>query len=176
MILCLSTSSPLTSVAFLRQGEILFSESGETGRESSRLIHEFVGRSGISLSDIDLFVADVGPGSFTGIKVGVMMAKAWGFVFEKPVAGISSFDLIAPQKPAYVKVSRREFFVRQTDMIVTRTEQDGLQGVGYGLEGAAQHFPDAARVIATVEQLKPVSPIDLMPDYGSEPAISIPKS
>lgn len=44
---------------------------------------------------IDLFVVDVGPGSFTGVRVGVAVARALGQALNVPVIGVSSLEAIA---------------------------------------------------------------------------------
>lgn len=58
-------------------------------------IETFLADSNMTLADIDCLVCGTGPGSFTGVRVGVMYAKTLAFALGKPVIGISSFDAIA---------------------------------------------------------------------------------
>jgi tRNA threonylcarbamoyl adenosine modification protein YeaZ len=67
-------------------------------RLSERLpaIVEFALRdTGAVLTDVDAFVVGTGPGSFTGVRVGVTMAKLWALALSKPLFGVSSFDALA---------------------------------------------------------------------------------
>ena len=49
----------------------------------------------LDIFDIDVFACVVGPGSFTGIRIGVSTAKALGYAKNKPVLGVTSFDTLA---------------------------------------------------------------------------------
>ncbi|MBQ4098856.1 MAG: tRNA (adenosine(37)-N6)-threonylcarbamoyltransferase complex dimerization subunit type 1 TsaB [Clostridia bacterium] len=51
--------------------------------------------SGVSLFDIDVFACSVGPGSFTGIRIGVSTAKAFAYACGKKVLGVTSFESLA---------------------------------------------------------------------------------
>ncbi len=51
----------------------------------------------LKLDQFDLFAVDAGPGSFTGLRVGLTAAKGWAEVYKKPVAGISGLAAIAAQ-------------------------------------------------------------------------------
>ncbi|MGB9857772.1 MAG: tRNA (adenosine(37)-N6)-threonylcarbamoyltransferase complex dimerization subunit type 1 TsaB [Dictyoglomaceae bacterium] len=54
-------------------------------------------RSNWSLEDIDLYVVSKGPGSFTGLRIGVMVIKTLAQVFDKPVVAPSYLDVLAYQ-------------------------------------------------------------------------------
>jgi tRNA threonylcarbamoyladenosine biosynthesis protein TsaB len=49
----------------------------------------------VDKSEIDCFSAVTGPGSFTGIRIGVSTAKAFSYAFNKPVLPVTSFDVLA---------------------------------------------------------------------------------
>jgi tRNA threonylcarbamoyladenosine biosynthesis protein TsaB len=51
----------------------------------------------LGLDQFDLFAVSAGPGSFTGLRVGLTAAKGWAEVFNKPVAGISALEAVAIQ-------------------------------------------------------------------------------
>lgn len=51
----------------------------------------------LSLSAVDLFAVAVGPGSFTGLRVGLAAVKGWSEVYAKPIAAISGLEAIAVQ-------------------------------------------------------------------------------
>jgi tRNA threonylcarbamoyladenosine biosynthesis protein TsaB len=50
---------------------------------------------GLSLADIDLFAAAKGPGSFTGVRIGVALIKGLAWATEKPVCGVSSLEALS---------------------------------------------------------------------------------
>ena len=63
-------------------------------KETERLLTE----NGLTLFDMDFFVVVVGPGSFTGIRIGVATVKAFSLAVNKPVLKITSFDTITYNK------------------------------------------------------------------------------
>ena len=58
-------------------------------------IEQILGEAELSISDIDVFGASVGPGSFTGIRIGVSTIKALAFANGKKVFGVTSFESLA---------------------------------------------------------------------------------
>jgi tRNA threonylcarbamoyladenosine biosynthesis protein TsaB len=70
---------------------------------SGSLLHAvewLLGRRGLSLAQVDAFAVDVGPGAFTGLKIGVMLAKSWAHALDKPLVAVSAFEACAAQMPA----------------------------------------------------------------------------
>lgn len=58
-------------------------------------IEQILTENGLTLNDIDVFAAVTGPGSFTGIRIGVSAAKALAYANDKKVLAVTSFDLLA---------------------------------------------------------------------------------
>ncbi len=56
-----------------------------------------LGELSLSLGAVDLFAVAVGPGSFTGLRVGLAAVKGWAEVYAKPIAAISGLEAIAVQ-------------------------------------------------------------------------------
>jgi tRNA threonylcarbamoyl adenosine modification protein YeaZ len=52
------------------------------------------------LAQVDAFAVDVGPGAFTGLKIGAMLAKSWAHALGKPLVAVSAFEACAAQMPA----------------------------------------------------------------------------
>ncbi|WDP88942.1 MAG: tRNA (adenosine(37)-N6)-threonylcarbamoyltransferase complex dimerization subunit type 1 TsaB [Desulfobacter sp.] len=96
----LSTAEQGASMA-LFQGRELICESFWTGAKSHSkrlmaMVEQMVkDRAGLDISDIDGFIAARGPGSFTGLRIGISVIKGLAAAVSKPCAGVSSLDGIA---------------------------------------------------------------------------------
>lgn len=58
-------------------------------------VEKILSDSGLDLNDIDVFACSVGPGSFTGIRIGVSTAKAFAYALSKKVLPVTSFEILA---------------------------------------------------------------------------------
>jgi len=131
---------------------------------------------GRGIQEAELFLADTGPGSFTGVRVGVMLAKSFAFVQDVPVSGADAFDLIDANGPAVLPSKRGEHFVRipgEPPYRTTELPDGGITGYGNGVEPSVP--PHAARFAGLLDRLVPVSPMEFVPRYLIDPSISIPK-
>ena len=99
LILAIDTSTRMGSAAILRDSELLAEVSGyEETPYSSRIFRDVAllqDRAGCTLDQIDLFAVASGPGSFTGLRVGLTAVKAWAEIYRKPIAAISGLEAIA---------------------------------------------------------------------------------
>jgi len=98
-ILVLDTSTSLASVA-ITSTETVIAESTFTCNRSlsARLVPEIehlLGLAGLAISDIDLFAASTGPGSFTGVRCGVATIQGLALATGRPCAGFSSLAMLA---------------------------------------------------------------------------------
>ncbi len=101
-IVALNTSETSASVALVEDSRLVCEEFFSSRVTHSRVIMEMIDlvlttRAGLPLSKIDGFVAARGPGSFTGLRIGISVVKGLAYAASKPVAGISSLDAIAWQ-------------------------------------------------------------------------------
>ena len=98
-ILAIDTSSQTCGVCILEDKNKIYLENIITDRSHSiklmPIIEEAFKKSNLSLNDIDLIVCDKGPGSFTGIRIGVATAKAFADSLDKTLTGISSLEALA---------------------------------------------------------------------------------
>jgi tRNA threonylcarbamoyl adenosine modification protein YeaZ len=101
LILALDTSSPAGSVAILRDDLTLgvISTRAEENYSSRMFRHlEFLLTDlSLKLDDFDVFAVSAGPGSFTGLRVGLAATKGWAEVYRKPVVGVSALEAVAFQ-------------------------------------------------------------------------------
>ena len=96
LMLCLSTSGPVASAALIKDGEIISIQRGGRGLTHSQTIMSLVEQAmlscGYSPADMDAFAVDAGPGSFTGVRIGVCAVNAMAAAFDKPVVQVSSLE------------------------------------------------------------------------------------
>ncbi|MBO5926606.1 MAG: tRNA (adenosine(37)-N6)-threonylcarbamoyltransferase complex dimerization subunit type 1 TsaB [Clostridia bacterium] len=62
-------------------------------------IEKVLNKSGVSIYDIDVFACVVGPGSFTGIRIGISTIKAFSYANNKKVLPVTSFEVLEYNKP-----------------------------------------------------------------------------
>ena len=60
-------------------------------------IAQLLGSAGVAFSDVDVYIAAAGPGSFTGVRVGLTTVKAWAEVTGKPIVSVSRLEALATQ-------------------------------------------------------------------------------
>ena len=95
-VLAIDTSTSRTSVAIIQDGKVLYSgfKDGATAHGPSlpALVQE-----ALAVSDVDEVVVGMGPGPFTGLRVGIAFAQSFAVAREIPVRGVCSLDAIAAQ-------------------------------------------------------------------------------
>ena len=100
-ILALDTSSERGSVALTLNGEpggeVRLGDSVQHSERLFRSIDFLLETSGVRVEDVDLFVAARGPGSFTGLRVGLAAVEGLAFTAGRPVRAISTLAAIAWQ-------------------------------------------------------------------------------
>ncbi len=93
-LLALSTSGPLPSAALFSDGALVYEALGQGGKTHSEtlmpLVEQALSAAGLMPDQVDVFAADIGPGSFTGVRIGVCAANAMAMAKERPVVGVSS--------------------------------------------------------------------------------------
>lgn len=99
LILGIETATEQVGVAIGGHEGVLASAHCARGRRHAEnlvpAISFICGQAGVELSEIGLVAVDVGPGLFTGLRVGVAAAKAIAFAQRLPMIGVSSLDLLA---------------------------------------------------------------------------------
>ncbi|WP_193609584.1 tRNA (adenosine(37)-N6)-threonylcarbamoyltransferase complex dimerization subunit type 1 TsaB [Nocardioides lijunqiniae] len=101
MLLAFDTASPTVTVA-LHDGEDVVVEltserSMKHGEQLAPLIEEALQRAGIVRQDLTAIGVGVGPGPFTGLRVGLVTARTLAHVLELPVYGVCSLDVLAAE-------------------------------------------------------------------------------
>jgi len=111
LILAFDTTSQRGGAGIYRDGECLAAVANEApANRYSVTLFEMVDHllrevrtrlaaPAFSLRDIDVFAVANGPGSFTGIRVGIAAAQAWATAFDRPVFGVSVLEAMVAQAP-----------------------------------------------------------------------------
>ena len=98
-ILAIDTASTVCSVSILEDTTLLGDKTINDEKTHSQklmpLIEQLFNELNLTVNDIDLFGVDIGPGSFTGIRIGMSTIKAFCDIYNKPVCGISSLETLA---------------------------------------------------------------------------------
>ena len=98
-ILSIETSGNVCSVALSENDKLIKEELVDDGNTHSvklmPLVEKLLIETDTKISEIDLFACDIGPGSFTGIRIGVSTVKAFMDVTDKKAVGITSLETLA---------------------------------------------------------------------------------
>lgn len=99
MLLAFDTATPLVTVALHDGDRVVVEHSSEQpmkhGEHLAPLIARALDDAGIVRQDLTAIAVGVGPGPFTGLRVGVVTARTLGFVLDIPVYGVCSLDAVA---------------------------------------------------------------------------------
>lgn len=97
-VLTIDTSSPKCAVA-LRRGDLFLERISEAERQSAQrvlpMISELLAEAGVQIADLDFLAVVAGPGSFTGVRIGVAVAQGLAMSSALPVVPLSSLALTA---------------------------------------------------------------------------------
>lgn len=103
LILAFDTSSIVASVALMEEdklmGEYIIHHEKTHSQKLMPMIHTLLSDCGRKLEEIDVIAVAEGPGSFTGLRIGVATAKGLAHGLDRPVAGISTLDGLAFNMP-----------------------------------------------------------------------------
>lgn len=101
MLLAFDTASPQVTVALHDGADVVAELTSERemkhGEQLAPLIEAVLARAGIVRQDLTAIGVGVGPGPFTGLRVGLVTARTLGFVLEIPVYGVCSLDVLAAE-------------------------------------------------------------------------------
>lgn len=98
-ILALETATPAGSVALARGGEVVAARAGDPSRpHATRLpgdLLALVDEAGQTIRDLDRLAVCLGPGGFTGLRIGIAAVQGLAMATGLPVTGVSAFDALA---------------------------------------------------------------------------------
>ena len=156
LILAIETATRAGSVAVASGGEIVASRAGNASVSHStnliEMIEAVLNEAGSNLSDIDLFATAVGPGSFTGLRIGLATVKAFAAVTGGQIVGLSTLAAIAHAEHK-------------------RGEIVSLLPAGRG-EVFAQMFSVDDCVVNPLDRAAHLSPKEVVEKYSDRPGVS----
>ena len=141
LVVGFDTATPAVSVA-LHDGERVVSEAFATdGRRHGELLAPMIAKVmadvGASRADLTAVAVGVGPGPYTGLRVGVVTARVLGAVLGLPVHGVCSLDVIAAAT-SLAAVPGREF------LVATDARRKEVYWARYDAAGRASRVPESA--------------------------------
>jgi tRNA threonylcarbamoyladenosine biosynthesis protein TsaB len=99
LVLALDTTTRGGSVALARDGAVLDVLAGDRERPHAERVPadllRLLDRQGLRLTDVDVFAVAAGPGSFTGLRIGIAAIQGCGFAAGRPVIGVSALEALA---------------------------------------------------------------------------------
>lgn len=122
ILLAVDTSGPVCGAAILRDDQIVYEAAAVNKHTHSAslllMIDEALKHAGLTVQDVDVFAAVTGPGSFTGVRIGVSTVKGLAHGAGKPCAGVNALEALAAG-------------ISQTDALICPI-QDARAGQVYG--------------------------------------------
>lgn len=137
LVLSLDTTSRAGSCALVRDAHVVCEQGGDASREQAeRLPGELavlLERQSVALSEVDCLAVATGPGSFTGLRVGIATMQGLAMAAGKPLIGVSAFDALG-------RLSG-----------VTNRERPGVPAAQVRAPAGSSYVPGATRVAAWID-------------------------
>ena len=103
LILCIETGTDICSVGLARDGELISLRESDQGRDHARqvgvFVDELLSQTGIAPEELDAVAVGKGPGSYTGLRIGVSFAKGLCYGLRIPLVAIGSLDAFSNPGP-----------------------------------------------------------------------------
>jgi len=169
MLIALDSSTLTLSLALVGPGpQLLAEESHPPPRKQSEMLPgalcELLARHGLGLANVSGYAVGLGPGSFTGLRIGLSTVKALAYAHRRPVGGVSSLAALALDGPVNVPllpvmVARRDevyvgFYRRTGEGLVQEAAEEAWTpaqlGAHLGAHPEARALGPAAKVLEGV--------------------------
>jgi tRNA threonylcarbamoyl adenosine modification protein YeaZ len=142
MLLAFDTATPLVTVALHDGADVVWEGVSERplqhGEQLAPLIERALREAGLVRQDLTAIGVGVGPGPFTGLRVGLVTARTLGFVLDLPVYGVCTLDVLAVEAADLGAVST-EF------VVATDARRKEVYLASYDEHGVRVHGPEVAK-------------------------------
>lgn len=99
MLLALDTTAAIATAALFRDGILIDEREADAGKKHAEtvlpMIEQLLEENKTLISQIDYFAVDIGPGSFTGVRIGVSLINALAFATDKPIVPVDALRVLA---------------------------------------------------------------------------------
>ena len=155
-ILAVDSSAIVASAALCEDGKLLAEYTLNNKNTHSEtllpMIESLLSFFSLSVKDIDLFAVSAGPGSFTGVRIGVATVKGLAFSSEKACVGVSTLEALANNLRFHRGLICPVMNARRSQVYTALFRSDG--------ESLVRLMPDSAMAISELD--------DILAEYGEE--------
>lgn len=141
MLLAFDTATPLVTVALHDGEDVVVELTAERpmkhAEQLAPLIEQALAEAGIVRQDLTAIAVGVGPGPFTGLRVGLVTARTLGYALEIPVYGVCSLDVLA--------VEAAEAGMPGEFVVATDARRKEVYFASYDEQGARLEGPEVGR-------------------------------
>jgi tRNA threonylcarbamoyladenosine biosynthesis protein TsaB len=166
--LAVNTATKVLSIALVDGNDLLHlfetPEMRDQGNVLLSHIQSGLAQNKITFSDLDLLAVVTGPGSFTGIRLGLATMRGIALAADKPLAGISSFEMFAAHEPDTANIVAVESWREQ--LYFALLDSTGSPLIEYMnetpdifLQRARQFIPANQKIIISGDAKKSVAPL-----------------
>lgn len=143
MLLAFDTATPFVTVALHDGDQVVAVRRSEQrmkhGEQLAPLIDAVLADAGIVRQDLTAVAVGVGPGPYTGLRVGLVTARTLAFVLELPVYGVCSLDVVAVEAALGDRPVGRDF------VVATDARRKEVYLAAYDDQGRRLDGPDVVR-------------------------------
>lgn len=161
LVVALDTTTRSGSHALVRDGLVVAQGVGDASRaQAERLPGEvlaLLAGQGLGLSDIDLFAVASGPGSFTGLRIGIASMQGLAFAVGRPIVGVSALDALARSALPHVTAATTHVGVWM----------DGQRGEIFAALYAVHHDVDGAATVEAAGEAVVAGPADVAAQWAA---------
>ncbi len=129
IVLGIDASSDAAAVALMADGVLLCEHTLNNGKNHSvkllPIIENMLCETGITFPEIDVYSCGVGPGSFTGVRIGVATAKGFAQSWNKPMAAVSSLAVLAENLQGFEGIRVAAIHARVDELFCAAYNVDG---------------------------------------------------
>lgn len=164
LLLALDTCDSRGSVAILQDDSVLQLQAHDSAEDYSswllKAVQAVMDQQHLSLADLSLFAVASGPGSFTGVRVGLTTVKAWSEVCDKPIAAVSRLQALrtysysrSPFVAVFADAQRSQVFGA-----LYRGQPNALEQIDQELVTPPAQFVDWVAATAGQDRVEWISP------------------
>ena len=156
IILALESTAIAASVALTRDGVLLAESTVNRGNTHSEtllpMVEAIMDRLDLHISDVDVFAVSAGPGSFTGVRIGVSTVKGLAFGSGKPCVGVSSLESLAENLSVIPNALICPVMNARRNQVYTALFRNGETGLTHLLPDTAIAVEELETALAAYEE------------------------